>query len=919
MSTQLILLPQTHLGINSSTGVVEMVSDGAIFSSLSSATTVPSSAAAPLTYLLTVLSGGLITNTWYGWKTTAVSGIWLTPAIPSVLLGNLVLNTVGDSSGKTSGSGVIQKLSSLNIGGLYTVEVKVSNTTPPTLNPTHSIRIVIYDGSTIIASTTAPNGFVNGSLTANFTAISLNTIITVSNYDNVNGDVVISSISVQGGSGTLGLNNGQVICDLYQEEDIPLTLSIDDFKNVTEQVKSYSKDFNLPATKRNNRIFNNMFDVTRADDGMIFNPYVKTACLLKQDGFIIFEGYLRLIDVKDKDGEISYNVNLYSEVISLADVLKDRTFSQLEFSELNHDYTFSNIKYSWQGILNLTNPLPTGTFAGTAGATTTGVLKYPYIDWNHQFSIDTSGNPVLSNLEAAFRPCIKLKYLIQNIFAATDFNYTSDFFDSAEFDRLYMDFNWGANNAPVASTNTFSCNGGQGTHYAGTSYTNFVLDNTGLAFFVFPPNYDSTTNIITATAINETYNINYKYTITNTDTVTRTVECRYLKNTADFDYSGIITLAAGTSYVYQGNLNVSLNTGDTLQAQFKASSAGVVQQAIGGGGLSFGTNVIFIVNILAITADTLLQTLRGELGQWDFLKGIMTMFNLVSMKDENNPANILIEPYNDVFLTNPDTKELDWTDKVDVSEMELKPLTDLNKNTIFKFVEDDDDYAFSVYKNSTGGHLYGSKKLDASTSGTTNGRPTVLQGTKEIVAEPFAATVSKQLESQYSDFIVPAIYTVNDDLTSEGFDNSPRIFYENWYSPNGVVDLTSCTYSVPAQNGGAPVLLEDEFLQFSHLSAIPANTPATDKDFVFESAQLFPGVGLNSPIDNLYNTYWAAYFGEVYHPDTRIMTLKVNLTPSDLATFKFYDKVFIRNRIFRVNKIEYKPNSLAKVEFILIP
>ena len=130
------------------------------------------------------------------------------------------------------------------------------------------------------------------------------------------------------------LYDGQVICDLYQEEDIPLTLSIDDFKNVAEQVQSYSKDFNLPATKRNNQIFNNMFEVTRADDGLIFNPYVKTKCVLKEDGFILFEGYLRMIDVKDKEGEISYNVNLYSEVIALADVLKDATFSELDFTEL---------------------------------------------------------------------------------------------------------------------------------------------------------------------------------------------------------------------------------------------------------------------------------------------------------------------------------------------------------------------------------------------------------------------------------------------------------------------------------------------------------------------------------------------------------------------------------------------------------
>ena len=47
------------------------------------------------------------------------------------------------------------------------------------------------------------------------------------------------------------------------------------------------------------------------------------------------------------------------------------------------------------------------------------------------------------------------------------------------------------------------------------------------------------------------------------------------------------------------------------------------------------------------------------------------------------------------------------------------------------------------------------------------------------------------------------------------------------------------------------------------------------------------------------------------------MTIKVNLSPSDINTFKFNDTVFIKNRTFRVNKIDYKPNDLATVEFIL--
>jgi hypothetical protein len=65
-----------------------------------------------------------------------------------------------------------------------------------------------------------------------------------------------STVSITGG-------DGQVIVDLYEDEDLPLTLSVDDFKNVAEKVQSYSKAFNLPSTKRNNKIFNAIFEVTR--------------------------------------------------------------------------------------------------------------------------------------------------------------------------------------------------------------------------------------------------------------------------------------------------------------------------------------------------------------------------------------------------------------------------------------------------------------------------------------------------------------------------------------------------------------------------------------------------------------------------------------------------------------------------------
>ena len=105
-------------------------------------------------------------------------------------------------------------------------------------------------------------------------------------------------------------------------------------------------------------------------------------------------------------------------------------------------------------------------------------------------------------------------------------------------------------------------------------------------------------------------------------------------------------------------------------------------------------------------------------------------------------------------------------------------------------------------------------------------------------------------------------------------------------------------------------------MQFSHTTEIPSLN--TSYDFVFGEQNLFNDVGV-SPVNNLFNLYWLPYFNELYNPDTRTMTLKVNLSAADINTFKFNDQVFIKQRVFRVNRIDYKPNDLSVVEFILIP
>ena len=923
MATQLILYPQTFNGeLNPiSISANEFIVDGNNFNTLNTSVTNENNVVST-NFILTTYPP-TIPNSWYRYRLNPPAA-----AYPTATNGNMILST----SGAFSASFAYQKITNLTVGQSYTIYVN------PLTSATGTLGAQAYDGSTSVSSNSIVNPTSSDILTTTFVASNTSMTIITRFFAAATTSIEIGYVSVlpDGQTPNISLSNGQVICDLYEDETIPLTLSVDDFKNAAEQVQSYSKAFDLPATKRNNQIFENLFEVTRsAQNSITFNPYAKTRCELKQDGFILFEGYLRVIDIQDKEGEISYNVNLYSEVIAFADFLGDRTFSDLDFSELSHNYNFNAIRNSWQGNLPLLSPLSVSSYAysATLGVNNTSVLRYPFVNWENSYTLNPSTNfPVLPNLESSFRPFINIKYIIQNIFAATNnFTYTSDFIDNdTDFGKLFMDFNWGADNTP-ADVNAQQYNGyymplqadGSALNYANTTFTTLALSyNIPFGQGQTPPNYNDVTNIITSTNVNETYSINYQYNINNTDTVPRTIECQWLYNSTPINNTGTITLAAGAVYDFSGTINKVMTTvGDTLQAQFKASSAGVVNQtALLTGQLYSSAQVVFNVSATAITSNTILQTLRGELGQWEFIKGIMTMFNLVSMPDPVNPNNIIIEPYKEIFQPSTDaanpnffddnSEELDWTNKIDISQIKLTPLTDLNKKTIFKFVEDDDDYVFRVYKNSTEGHLYGSVVYDATLQA--GGMQSVLDGEKEIVAEPFAATVPKPLSDAFTDFIVPAIYSHNTgDNVSEGFDNSPRIMFNN-----GSKTLTSCTYFVPDQNGGSGDAFEDDFLQFTHLSNIP--TVATTRDFHFGECQLVPPIGA-APVDNLFNTYWLPYLAELYNPDTRTMTLKVNLSAGDINTFKFYDTVFIKNRKFRVNRIDYNPNELATVEFILIP
>ena len=938
MSVQLILYPQNYNGKYSSTTrpvFNQYVADNINFNTLLNHTGYDSTAN---DVGLDAINNDSAISAWKRFRSTG--GNWASVTMPSRSNTNK-LELYSASGGISSSSGVYQKIIGLSAGTVYDLSINITQAGAGGLLIIGTSGNITVNTSTLGGQTlfTALGTSSTGIQSVSFTADANEEILLLS-YQNDNGTTVyINDISIQESAQqpTLifsDLEDGQVICDLYEDEDIPLSLSIDDFKNAIEKVQSYSKDFNLPATSRNNKIFTHIFDVTRTQDTFSFNPYVKTQSILKQDGYTLFNGYLRLIDIVNQEGEISYNVNLYSETIALADTLQEKTFRDLSttFTELNHDYNKTNIKNSWDSTgITLLQPLGLNSFAGSSGATSTQVLKYPFVDWTGSISLTSptstipSGTPFLSKLEDAFRPFINCKYILDNIIRDAGFTYESDFLNGVNlsagetnFPKLFMDFNFTGEVPSETLQGTYHIIvPSVGNYLSATTYKNVILTDNDYSNAM---GWDNTNSKFVGQTSNVGYQVDYNvqiYCITSDTLFWRVVHKDSSGNVLnEYDYQTGLQ-SAGNTVAVTGTIYTTLNLNDTLEFQFKSGSAGTfkLDNVIA----TSGSNIDVTIGLTTTINSTLLNTRRGDLNQWEFVKGIFTMFNLISLTDPDNAENLLIEPYSDVFINETKsgtTSDLtlasrgikyDWTDKIDISQIKLTPI-ELKAKTTFKYEEDDEDYAFNKYKNGTGGVLYGSKIFDAKNlTGFT-----LLSEDEEIVATPFASTVMKPLYDKFPDFIVPAIYSSNDEETEfEGFDNLPRILYDN-----GKPQLNT-TYYIPAQNGLGSEQ-QSYFGQFSHLSELNPTTNTTN-DINFESQQLINPVGFPFvPVDNLYNVYYAPYFNQLYNADTKTMNIKVNLNAADINQFNFYDTVMIKNKTYRVNKIEYKPNDLSTVEFILL-
>lgn len=745
-----------------------------------------------------------------------------------------------------------------------------------------------------------------------------------------------------------GISGDYKNVSLYDDVDIPLTYNIADIKNIDKRNSSYSKTIKMPATKENNKLFRHIYNIT-TDGAFIMNKPVD--CYIKQDTYTIFEGSFELLKCNNRNDEVHYEGVVYSKTSEFFIKLGNKTLSGN--ASINDNITF----YEYNHIYNVDNIVNSFTITPGSGYTYVPIDK---TDRNY------GSDPRLFKTEE-MTPALFIKEIWDKIFEKAGFTYESEFLNSDYFKRLIYPFTdtymridedarlaksfsgyGGGNFSPVLidpNTSTYPPYYGQeitdymhweknyegslnpfdngkficrepGTYNLDVRYKYeaklYVPDYSG---YVYPySNWTLRTHqagyTVASKLIIKRNGVESEVTSTfNNNAMPELIpmNAAYSVNPIcenELTYSNAIFLNAGDEIIIRSRLRLpwrwsnvdngwlikDANTGQDLRAGIAMNS------------VDYNNNYFKVEanNILSEGSLVKLDYILHEIKQSDFILNIIKMFNLYLEPISEN--KFLIETRDDYY--NIDTVPLDWTNKVDLfQDIKIERGSDLIEHIVnFKYKFDGDHYSTS-YNNANPlqyGEFY--RKYERN-----------IDDKKLNKFESIFATCPNVPIRTGSKIEVPKIFTYKDDWTIDDTKKySPRIL---WWG--GLQSGSGEIFKLNNMLENDPREYINEYPYCGHLDGLYGTE---ENDLMFASNNWYwSDIGYPQTwvtANNLINKYYGNMLAEYLDDNTKIVTMKLNLQPTDLENLKFYNIIFIDGVYYRLNKItDYTPNKLTEVQF----
>ena len=723
--------------------------------------------------------------------------------------------------------------------------------------------------------------------------------------------------------------------DIYEDIPIKINKSFAELQDISKKNSDLSIGLRLPGSKKNNRFFENFFDVDNIS--LYFDVTKKVPCnvLINDESF--FDGYLRLNSISVLNSKVEYDVTLFSSVSDLYGKIGNKLLKDLDFRNpdyfFNHTFSRDNVLQFWRyETLKSTNVIPSAYFYPVAHngyvyttsgdttfvqtGTTTGTSIYTTTklgSWANAAAAYSAGSQTghINSVEDGVRdnqlkPALNVYALTQMIFNELGYRIKSDFFTTPWFKLLYM-YGYFSDNSPKMSLTappleTFGLSG------VDLIYT--FSGSTNITFFVVKAGTGTPCLCDTDIVANATVSNGF----------------------VSFQVS--VTIKAGTP-------SNGINLAPGFGVRTVSSSVGVSNRELNYLPSQTGTTVTIVDgNYLDMSL-----VIDPNIKQIDFLSSLAKKFNLVLIPNRNNPNEIIVEPY-EYYIGKGNI--YDWTDRLSWDKgFTVQPAQNFVESEIHLTDKEDGDAGNDEFKKANN-RIYGrnivynptefkssEKKIDTifSPQLLRKWNPTTLSGVTNDVGIPLMINYSET--SQENNTIV--------EWTYSGVKTNPRLIFNlGNFSPFldtpketiGLTGVTSNYFKIEKSDGTSP---QGSLVSPVVSHTMPLGNPDGNKinndslSILFNTEQqvniqgqfvelLGSGSTLNIYTkENIYNRFYFDRIQNTFDKNTRMLSGYFNLSIRDIDQLEAKDIIKVNNQYFTWNKIDnYNLTSpeLTKVELV---
>lgn len=648
--------------------------------------------------------------------------------------------------------------------------------------------------------------------------------------------------------------------DMFKDESISLTQTIQNVKDIAKVFTNFTKTFSLPASKDNNKIFEHYYNFN-IDDG--FDARVKVDATIELN-FLPFEkGKIKLEGVDMKDNKpYAYRVTFFGDTVDLKDLLGEDKLDALTW--LNN-FTVNYNAAQVQGALR------NGKDFTVDSVTYTDALVVPLITHTDRLYYNSvtegAGNVYPSSTTQQgvaydqLKFAIRLHLIIKAIEEQYNITFSTDFFNTTN-----------------------------------TPYYNLYMWMHRKKGFIDDPNAPETYEAIVSFGLPDTSGWDH-LTISGENIVVSDLTGPH-KIVATFT----ITPSTGTK-AYTGQL---LKDGQVVETFTQtAPSSLAISSDLGNG--TYNVKIIysesFNITDVEIDASDLLQPISGtftspsfslsatktfsgtaqmpEIKVIDFLTGLFKLFNLTAYKQDD--GTIKVEKL-DSFYSGGTSYTID--EYIDMSERKVDVALPY-KEIDFRYKGLGTKLAIQ-HSQLTQGTTWGTAEYRGGTDA-----PREIAGGIYKVEVPYEHMKYERLLDAGSSFAntdVQVGWSVDDN--DDPYLGPPLLFYP-----------------IRIENGTTIRFLNDDSSDYTDIDDyyIPSNSvstnASTDDDNIHFNQELNEYTPTGTFSGTLFENYYKTYITDVFKTKRRIIKFKAFLPLKILRKYTLADKFVINNQEYRINSI----------------